>query len=69
MEIFNKRVLGETSKEIFLINDFDYWGPLKNVFDHMIKEEFLEEKTMLENIKFINFCENKKRLKHVKNSS
>ena len=34
-----------------MINDFDYWDPLKNLFEHMIKEEFLEEKIMLKNIK------------------
>ena len=69
IEIFNKRVLGETSKKILLINDFDYWGPLKNLFEHMIKEEFLEKKIMLQNIEFINFCEIEERLKDVKNSS
>ncbi len=35
----------------------------------MIKEEFLEEKIMLKNIEFINFCEIEERLKDVKNSS
>ena len=69
IEIFNKRVLGETSKKILLINDFDYWNPLKNLLEHMIKEEFLEEKIMLKNIEFINFCEIDERLKYVKNSS
>ena len=69
IEIFNKRVLGETSKKILLINDFDYWNPFKNLLEHMIKEEFLEEKTMLKNIEFINFCEIEERLKNVKNSS
>ena len=69
IEIFNKRVLGETSKKIFLINDFDYWGPLKRLLEHMIKENFLEEKIMLKNIEFINFSEIEERLKDVKNSS
>ena len=32
-------------------------------------EEFLEEKIMLKNIEFINFCEIEERLKDVKNSS
>ena len=68
IEIFNKRVLGETSKKIFLVNDFDYWGPLKNLLEHMIKEKFLEEKIMLKNIEFTNFGEIKERLKNVKNS-
>ena len=69
IEIFNKRVLGETSKKILLINDFDYWNPLKNLLEHMIKKEFLEEKTMLKNIEFINFYEIEERLKNVKNFS
>ena len=69
IEIFNKRILGETSKKILLINDFDYWGPLKNLLEHMIKEEFLEEKLMFNNIEFINFYEIEDRLKNVKNSS
>ena len=68
-EIFNKRVLGETSKRILLINDFDYWGPLKKLLEHMISQEFLEEKIMLKNIEFINFCEIEERLKNVENSS
>lgn len=69
IEIFNKRILGETSKKILIINDFDYWGPLKYLLEHMIKEEFLDEKIMLKNIEFINFCEIEERLKNVKNSS
>ena len=57
------------TKKVFLINDFDYWDPLKNLLGHMIKQEFLEEKIMLKNIEFINFCEIEERLKNVKNSS
>ena len=69
VEIFNKRVLGETSKKLFIINDFNYWNPLKNLLEHMIKENFLDKKTVLKNIEFINFCEIEERLKDVKNSS
>jgi len=68
VEIFNKRVLGETSKKLFIINDFDYWNPLKNLLEHMIKENFLEKNTVLKNIEFINFCEVKERLDDVQNS-
>jgi len=68
VEIFNKRVLGETSKKLFIINDFDYWNPLKNLLEHMIKENFLDKNTVLKNIEFINFCEVKERLNDVQNS-
>ncbi len=69
IEIFNKRVLGETSKKIFLINDYGYWNPLKHLLQHMIKEKFLDKNTMLKNIEFINFCEVKERLNDVQNYS
>ena len=68
VEIFNKRVLGETSKKLFIINDFDYWNPFKSLLEHMIKENFLDKNTVLKNIEFIDFCEVKERLDDVQNS-
>ena len=68
VEIFNKRILDETSKKIFLINDFDYWNPFKHLLEHMIKEQFLDKNTMQNNIEFINFCEVDERLNNVQNS-
>jgi len=69
LDIFNRRLLGETSKKVLLINDFNYWNPLRNLLNHMIKEEFLDKNTVLKNIEFINFCEVEERLNNVKNSS
>ena len=69
IDILNKRVLAETSKKIFLINDFNYWNPLKLLLEHMIQEKFLNKGILLENIKFINFDEFKERLKNVKDFS
>lgn len=67
IEIINKRVLGETSKTIFLLDELNYWDNLKLLFNHMVNEGFLDKNLIVNNLEIIKFCELKERLINVQN--
>ena len=67
IEIVNKRILEETTKKIYLINENNYWQPLIKLFKHMVNEKFLNKQTIFESFEIIKFNELEERLKNGKN--
>jgi len=66
IELINKRILYETKKKIFLLNDLDYWKPLFELIKHMVKEKFLDDRVFENNIEIIQLDELKERVKNAK---
>ena len=64
IEIINKRILKETKKKIFLLNDLDYWNPFIKLIQHMIKEKFLNDKLFSNNIEILKLKELIKRVQN-----
>ena len=66
IEIINKKILVETKKKIFLLNDLDYWKPLFQLIKHMVKEKFLDERVFENNVEIIQLDDLKERVKNAK---
>ena len=66
IELINKRILNETKKKVFLLNDLNYWKPLIELIKHMIKEKFLDDKVFKNNVEILQLDELKDRVKNAK---
>jgi len=66
IELINKRILYETKKKVFLLNDHDYWKPLFELIKHMVKENFLDDKVFENNVEIIHLDELKERVNNAK---
>ena len=71
LEVINKNMLKEINKKIFLINDSSFWNPFKDLIDHLIENNLLNEKDLNKNLKICRLKELQLELRkiNVKNNS
>ena len=71
LDIMVKNELSEYKKEIFLVNDTNYWVSFQNLIDYFISEKFLDLKTFNAIVHISNLNEIIKRIEKidVKNKS
>ena len=60
-DILIKKVSNETTKKLFLINDYNFWSPLKDFFEYLHKEGFMNRKHIEKNIHFCKLKSFKKK--------
>ena len=71
LEVINKNMLKEINKKIFLINDSSFWNPFKDLLNHLIENNLLNEKDLNKNLKICRLKELQLELRkiNVKNNS
>ncbi len=62
LNIINKNLLNEMNKKIFLINDTNFWNPLRNLLDHLVLNKFAKKNIINKNFKICNLKEFKSEL-------
>ena len=61
IDILTRKLLNETKKNIYLINDLSYWDPLINLFEYFEEKGFIKKKLIRKNLKICDlnyFLEN-----------
>lgn len=61
-DILIKKLSNETTKQLFLINDNNFWTPLRDFFQYLQKEGFVDRKHIEKNIHFCKLESFKKKI-------
>ncbi|MFL2679040.1 MAG: LOG family protein [Alphaproteobacteria bacterium] len=62
LKIINKNLLNEMNKKIFLINDTNFWNPLRNLLDHLVSKKFINKNLLHKSFKICKLEEFKSEL-------